>query len=304
MNDPSLTPLVSVIIPTFNRAHMIGDALESVFRQTYKNIEIIVIDDGSIDGTQHLIENLNAPCLRYIKQENAGASAARNHGIAESKGTYISFLDSDDIYENKCIEAKVAIAMADENCVLVGGGCSYFNKHSKNCAADTPARSSTTYEDLCIFTAFPGATSNIFAKRAAVITAGLFVISLSDSEDRDFLRRLVKQGNIKSCNFNTVSMRIHSEFRPNRHKQKQHADREWVSAQIPEKKLRKKSRAWNAMVMANLHWSENQKLTALAWWIKSFLIHPGSVHPERPRAKPILRDYLLRNILSKQQSPV
>lgn len=299
MSDPSLTPLVSVIIPTFNRAHMIGDALKSVFQQTYKNIEVIVIDDGSTDGTQDFIHNLNLPHLRYIKQENAGASAARNHGIAVSKGIYITFLDSDDIYESRCIEAKVAVAMADENCVLVGGGCSYFNAHSNNCTADTPARSSITYEDLCIFTAFPGASGNIFAKRAAVIAAGLFITALSDSEDRDFLRRLAKQGTIKSCNFNTLSMRLHSEFRPNRHKQKQHADREWISSQIPETNLRQKSRAWNAMVMASLYWSENQKLTAMAWWIKSFLIYPGRIHSERPRAKLILRDYLLRNLLPR-----
>lgn len=291
MSEPSLMPLVSVIIPTFNRAHMIGDALASVLQQTYKNIEVLVIDDGSTDNTQAVIANLNASCVRYIKQKNAGASAARNFGITLSKADYVAFLDSDDIYESKCIEAKVAIAMADENCVLVGGGCSYFDEHSKSCIADTPARSLISYEDLCIFTAFPGATSNIFAKRAAIIAAGPFVTSLSNSEDRDFLRRLVKQGNVKSCNFNTVSMRIHSGFRPNRDKQKQYADREWISAQIPEKNLRQRSRAWNAMVMANMYWSENQKLSAIAWWIRSFLIYPGSVHPERPRLKSILRNY-------------
>lgn len=299
MNNQSLTPLVSVIIPTFNRAHMINDALDSVLQQTYKNIEVIIIDDGSTDDTQDLITNINDPRLRYVKQENAGVSAARNHGVAISKGVYIAFLDSDDIYEKTCIEAKVAIAIADENCVLVGGGCSYFNEHTKNCIKDTPARASTTYEDLCIFTAFSGGTCNIFARRDAVIAAGPFNTALSDSEDRDFLRRLSKQGTIKSCHMNTVSIRLHSEIRPNRHKEKQHADREWVSAQIPENDLRQKSRAWNAMVMANSYWISNQKIKAIEWWIRSFLICPSSIHTERPRLKPILRDYLLKNFLSK-----
>ena len=298
MSDQLLTPLVSVIIPTFNRAHMIGDALNSVLQQTYENIEVIIIDDGSSDNTQDLITSINDPRLRYVK-ENSGVSAARNHGVAISKGVYIAFLDSDDIYEKTCIEAKVDIAIADENCVLVGGGCSYFNEHTKNCINDTPARASTTYEDLCIFTAFSGGTCNIFARRDAVIAAGPFNTALSDSEDRDFLRRLSKQGTIKSCNSNTVSIRLHSEIRPNRHREKQHADREWVSAQIPENDLRQKSRAWNAMVMANSYWISSQKIKAFEWWIRSFLIFPGSIHPEKPRLRPIIRDYLLNTILSK-----
>ena len=292
MSDQLLIPLVSVIIPTFNRAHMIGDALNSALEQTYSNIEVIIIDDGSTDGTQDYIATIIDPRLRYVKQENAGAYAARNHGITISRGNYIAFLDSDDVYEKTCIEAKVAVAITDETCVLVGGGCSYFNEHTKNCINDTPARASTTYEDLCIFTAFPGGSCNIFAKRDAVMAAGLFNTSLSESEDRDFLRRLAKQGSIKSCNFNTVSIRLHSEARPNRYREKEYVDREWVSAQIPEKALREKSRAWNAMVMANTYWEENKKIKAFEWWIRSFLIYPGNIHPERSRITPILKDCL------------
>lgn len=89
-------PLVSVVIPTYNRAHLIREALESVFSQTFKDYEVILIDDGSTDGTEALIQEHYAGRLRYVKQKNAGISGARNRGIALAKGKYVAFLDSDD----------------------------------------------------------------------------------------------------------------------------------------------------------------------------------------------------------------
>jgi glycosyltransferase involved in cell wall biosynthesis len=89
-------PLVSVVIPTYNRAHLIREALESVFSQTFKDYEVILIDDGSTDGTEAIIQEHYAGRLRYVKQKNTGISGARNRGIALAKGKYVAFLDSDD----------------------------------------------------------------------------------------------------------------------------------------------------------------------------------------------------------------
>jgi len=86
---------VSIIIPTYNRAEYIGKAIESVLAQTYKDYEIIIVDDGSIDNTKQVLEPyMNR--IRYICQGNGGVSAARNTGIKAAKGKWIAFLDSDD----------------------------------------------------------------------------------------------------------------------------------------------------------------------------------------------------------------
>ena len=90
-------PLVSVIIPTHNRAWALAGAIDSVLAQNYKNFELIVIDDGSTDNTSDLIDGYSGK-LTLIRQENAGVSAARNRGIESSRGDFIAFLDSDDTW--------------------------------------------------------------------------------------------------------------------------------------------------------------------------------------------------------------
>ena len=90
---------ISVIIPTFNRGNLIRNSIKSVLNQTYKNLEVIVVDDGSIDNTKDVVDKIEDERIKYIKlEENKGGSNARNIGIKYSVGKYISFQDSDDIY--------------------------------------------------------------------------------------------------------------------------------------------------------------------------------------------------------------
>lgn len=100
--------LVSAIIPTYNRAHIVCEAVDSVLAQTYSNIEIIIVDDGSKDET---LEKLRAygDKIRLFSQKNAGPAAARNRGIAEARGELIAFLDSDDIWLPSNIERQVSL---------------------------------------------------------------------------------------------------------------------------------------------------------------------------------------------------
>ena len=93
-----MNPLVSVIIPTFNGARYLEEAVESVLRQTYKNLECIVVDDGSVDNTREIVNKLGSrdSRIKYYYKANGGLSSARNFGITKSKGEWIHFLDSDD----------------------------------------------------------------------------------------------------------------------------------------------------------------------------------------------------------------
>lgn len=101
--------LVSIIIPAYNTEQYIHRAIESSIRQTYKNIEIIIIDDGSTDGTLGVAQSYEPKDSRVkvIHQENKGVSSARNHGIREAKGEFITFLDSDDWFEDNAVEVLV-----------------------------------------------------------------------------------------------------------------------------------------------------------------------------------------------------
>lgn len=95
--------LISVIIPTYNRAHVLRRAIESVFKQNYKNFELIIVDDGSDDDTQMLLAQYSN--IHIIKTSNQGVSSARNIGIQAAKGEWIAFLDSDDEWmENKLLK--------------------------------------------------------------------------------------------------------------------------------------------------------------------------------------------------------
>ena len=84
-------PLVSVVIPTYNRAHLLKDAIQSVLVQTFTDFEIIIVDDGSTDDTRELINSFDDPRIRYVKQENAGVSAARNRAMELATGELIAF---------------------------------------------------------------------------------------------------------------------------------------------------------------------------------------------------------------------
>jgi glycosyltransferase involved in cell wall biosynthesis len=110
-------PLVSVIIPSYNAGQYIKEAIDSALDQTYKGIEILVIDDSSTDNTKEILAPyIGAGKIIYISQKNAGPSMARNNGIAHSRGKYIAFLDSDDIFLPKKIEHQVAYLETHPEC--------------------------------------------------------------------------------------------------------------------------------------------------------------------------------------------
>ncbi|MCK5542564.1 MAG: glycosyltransferase [Desulfobacterales bacterium] len=121
MNNDIDYPIVSVVIPTYNRKNIIVRAIESVLNQTYKNYEIIIVDDGSTDGTVDYIKNNYNFKIKCISQKNMGASSARNKGISEAKGKYVAFLDSDDEWINSKLTTQVAFLEKNPEIALLCG---------------------------------------------------------------------------------------------------------------------------------------------------------------------------------------
>ena len=108
-------PFISVILPTYNRSGVLKRAIDSVMEQSYKNFELIVVDDGSTDDTHHVLEQYGNKLI-YIQQQNRGVSAARNTGIRTSKGQYIAFIDSDDKWKESKLDEQIC----------------YFNEHRQD----------------------------------------------------------------------------------------------------------------------------------------------------------------------------
>jgi len=109
-----MNPLVSIIIPTFNRGHLINETLESALAQTYRELEVIVVDDGSTDNTKEVVEGFIKRDTRILYVERPrklpkGANACRNYGLTISKGKFVKWLDSDDILLSECLEKQIEI---------------------------------------------------------------------------------------------------------------------------------------------------------------------------------------------------
>lgn len=120
--------MVSVIIPTYNRADTIGSSIKSVLNQSYQNFEIIIVDDASTDNTSRIVEKINDPRICYLKSDKRiGANGARNLGIQNSHGEYIAFQDSDDIWKNDKLEKQIRMFQEDKELDIV---YSRYARHS------------------------------------------------------------------------------------------------------------------------------------------------------------------------------
>lgn len=121
----SVNPLVSVIIPAYNSECYLAEAIDSVISQDYRPIEIIVIDDGSTDGTA-AIANSYGNSIRYIFQDNSGTSVARNHGVAVAQGDLLAFLDADDLWATGKLTQQVKAFQENPELELVFGHVQQF----------------------------------------------------------------------------------------------------------------------------------------------------------------------------------
>lgn len=117
------SPLISVIMPAYNASRTIADSIESILRQDYENIEVIVVDDGSVDDTLRIAEKISDKDsrVRLFHKKNGGVSSARNMALTKAIGEHVAFLDADDVYEEKRFGEQVAVLQQDDTVGLVFG---------------------------------------------------------------------------------------------------------------------------------------------------------------------------------------
>ena len=189
-------PLVSVVIPAYNAAGYISATLNSVLNQSFRDFEIIVINDGSPDtiALERALEPYHSR-VRYITQQNAGPSAARNVGIRQGRGKYVAFLDSDDLWLPDHLGSQVAALQTDPSLGLIYANSLHIvnNQPEGNSFDRTPQSEPVTFESLVREDCTVG-TSTTVAERKAVLDAGLFDENLRRCEDFDLWLRMAHNG--------------------------------------------------------------------------------------------------------------
>lgn len=180
-------PTVSVIIPTYNRAHYLPQAIESVLSQSFTDFEIIVIDDGSTDDTEAVIQPfLVDDRLQYVKQPNAGVAAARNAGMRLAQGRYLAFLDSDDWFLPGKLKKQVAYMAANPHIALSYTAYFAFDDITQK---QTPRSVHKTYYHR-MFSDCPVFTSTVMLRRKVWKAVGELDTTMRLAEDIDYWIRI------------------------------------------------------------------------------------------------------------------
>ena len=190
------SPQVSVVIPTYNRAHILGRAIDSVLQQTHRDLELIIVDDGSSDGTAALVRGIEDPRVRYVHQQNRGVSAARNRGIAEARAEWLAFLDSDDEWLPQKLERQFS-ALRGVECAASYCGMLRFDgalttripKSENGVNAGAAPWPSLLMDGLWF-------SQTWLVPRQVVLTAGQFDERMSIWEDWDLFLRIALLGPI------------------------------------------------------------------------------------------------------------
>ena len=203
-------PLVSAIIPNYNYAKYLSDSIESVLAQTYPNVEIIVVDDGSGDDSKAVIDSYGDK-ITAIYQKNQGVSAARNNGVAAAKGVYLAFLDADDIWLPTKLERQVEMFGADPELGLAHVGLVEFDDSGTRLNESTEGMSGSVAGELLRFErpVILGGGSGAMVSRRAFELAGGFDGRMSTSADWDFFYRVCSRSKAGFVNEILLKYRVH-----------------------------------------------------------------------------------------------
>lgn len=203
--------LVSVVIPTYNRAGLIAQSIQSALAQTYRNLEIIVVDDGSTDNTKEVVAAFG-PAVQYFYKTNSGPAGTRNVGIQKARGEFVAFLDSDDLWEPDKIEKQLRCFQENPRAAMVSSNFRLIDGHGraiKDPGSEPGYQPSDFIIKDMLRVRFPFATPAFLIRKAIFEKIGVFNEKLRISEDLDLLIRIGVNYQVGYVDEVLVSVRMH-----------------------------------------------------------------------------------------------
>lgn len=197
-------PRISIVIPVYNRAHIISRALQSIFKQTLQEFEIILVNDGSTDELEKALEPYTDPRLRVLNHsQNKGASAARNTGIRAAHGSLIAFLDSDDEWGAEKLETQITHfdASREKNKNVMASFTWFFLNKNKNNEEIRTIKKVKNWRNYFLDGCFISPGSTLLVDKRVYDDIGFYDESLKRFEDWDWLLRFSKKFDLVACEF-------------------------------------------------------------------------------------------------------
>ncbi len=206
-------PLVSVIVPTYNRDHMVSQTIDAILSQTLADLELIVVDNESVDNTEEVVKSYQDTRIKYFKNQNNGVVAVnRNFGIRESQGEYISFCDDDDVWMPEKLECQIAefnrdssVGMVCSNGIDFDGEREYGNRIKVKLQDSDFSVESLIYAERVI-------SSTAMIKKEVLDNVGIFDESpeLFTVEDYELWMRIAHESQISYIGLPLIKYRVHS----------------------------------------------------------------------------------------------
>ena len=206
-------PLVSVVIPCYDQAHFLRDAIESVLAQTYPNVEVLVVDDGSADNTEALVDHYEG--VRCVRQENVGLAGARNTGIRRTIGPFLIFLDADDRLLPEAVDAGIECFRSDPPAAFVYGACRFIGTDGSPIFTPDQLCSDEPYLSLLEMCGIiPG---SVMFRRAVFDGGRGFDSTLDASADWDMYLRVARELPVRCHGRTVLEYRRHADNMTNDH---------------------------------------------------------------------------------------